>query len=104
MFSNRWLARARASHWLSPSVSMPTRRFMRRRASSILVRVAERHVPVVGVLVELGVDVDGVHLRDELHGRLHLEVAAALQYAAEACVHCKGADLVRVGLLRLAVN
>src|SRR6266542_487234 len=104
MFSNRWFARAPASHWLSPSVSMPTSRFMRRRASSILVRVAERDVPVVRVLVKGGIDVDGVHLCHELHRGFHLEVAGALEQAPEARVHGEGADLVRIGLPRLAID
>ena len=79
-------------------------RTCRRRALSILIRVAERDVPAVGVLVEDGGDVDAVDLRDELHRGLDLEVAGALEDAAEARVHREGADLVRVRLTRLAID
>src|SRR3954447_1489228 len=98
MFSNVWFARAAASHWLSPSVSIPTSRFTPGsgplRASSILVRVSRRHVPRVHVLVERRLHVDGIDLHHELHRRLHLEVAGALQHFPERRVRGESADLV----------
>src|SRR3954463_10536067 len=100
MFSKRWLARAAASHWLSPSVSIPTSRCM----SAILIRIAERHVPAIGVLVEVRRHVRAVDPGDELHRRLHLEVAGALERLAEGGVQREGADLVGVFLAGLAVD
>src|SRR4051812_19418914 len=100
MFANVWFARAAASHWLSPSVSMPTRRC----TLSVLVRVAERDVPAIGVLVEARRQVDGVDLRHELHRRLHLEVAGPLERLAVGGVQGEGADLVGVFLARLAID
>src|SRR5436190_13148777 len=108
MFSKVWFTRAAASHWLSPSVSIPTSRFTPGsrplRASSILVRVSRRHVPRVHVLVERRLHVDGIDLHYELHRRLHLEVAGALEYFSKRRVGGECADLVRVGLTRLAVD
>src|SRR4051812_8791316 len=94
MFSKVWLARAPASHWLSPSVSMPTRRCM----LPVLIRVAQRHVPAARVLVEVGRHLRTIDLRDELHRRLDLEVARALEGPPERGVHGERADLVRVFL------
>src|SRR5688572_29480012 len=105
MFSNVWLARAAASHWLSPSVSIPTSRYMSGAQpcdSAILIRIAQRHVPAIRLAVKRGRHLDAVDLGDELHGRLHLEVAGAPQQPAEAGVHRKGPDLVRVRSARLA--
>src|SRR5215216_362293 len=102
MFSNVWWARAAASHWLSPSVSMPTSRCMPGRLP-ILVGVADRDVPALGVGVEVVRQLGGVDLGDELDRRLDHEVAGAAQDAAEFAVHREGADLVRIGLPRLAV-
>src|SRR3954464_11109135 len=102
MFSNVWFARAAASHWLSPSVSIPTSRFTPGsgplRASSILVRVPRRDMPRVHVLVERRLYVHGIDLDHELHRRLHLEVAGTPEHPPERRVRGEGADLVRVGL------
>ena len=45
-----------------------------------------------------------VDLHDELHRRLHLEIPGPPQHAPEAAVHGERADLVGVGLPRLAVD
>src|SRR5688572_28824376 len=110
MFSNRWAARAATSHWLSPSVSMPTKRctatcaFRLASRSSILIRIAQRDVPAIRVLVKRRRHLGPVDLDDELHRGLHDEVTGLAQDLSEAGVHREGADLVRVGLPRLAVD
>src|SRR5215211_773679 len=109
MFSNRWFSRAAASHWLSPSVSMPTSKCIcgwtcAAPVSPVLVRVAQRHVPGGGALVERRIHCDPVHLRDELQRRLDLEVAGSLEDPPEARVHRESADLVGVGLAGLAID
>src|SRR5687767_12366519 len=100
MFSKRWSSRAAASHWLSPSVSMPTRRC----TLAVLVRVAECDVPGVGLFVEGLVHWQTVDLHDELHRRLHGEIARASQDPPERCMHCERPDLVRVSSARFAVD
>src|SRR6188472_2896634 len=105
MFSNRWSARAAASHWLSPSVSIPTSRYIYELQTTnhklrttnykpqttnhklpILVRVTQRDVPAIGVLVERRRHVRAVDLDHELHGRFHDEVAGLPQHFPEARV------------------
>src|SRR3954447_17329479 len=83
---------------------MPTSRFMGRAASSILIRVAERHMPGLGVLVERRRNIDAVDLEDELHRGLHLKISGPPKAAAEAFVEREDSNLVRVGLPRLAVD
>ena len=56
------------------------------------------------LVVEIRRHVDAVHLHDELHRRLHLEVAGAPEQPAEARVHGECADLVGVGLPRLPID
>src|SRR5687767_11171009 len=104
MFSNRWFRRASASHWLSPSVSIPTSRCMGQVGSAVLVGVTERDVPVVGLVVKRRFDIDAIDLDDELEGRLHLEVARTTQDATKHGVHGKAADLVGIRVPRLAVH
>src|SRR5690349_23491843 len=103
MFVNRWFARAAASHWLSPSVSMPTRRYIE-SGSAILIRVAERDVPGFGIFVEPRRDIDAVDLDHELHRRFHLKVTRTAQDSTKPRMRRKHTDLVRVRPPRLSID
>src|SRR5262245_11280145 len=96
MFSKVCCSRALTSHWLSPSVSMPT---SRRGVIPlpVLVRVTERDVPLVRLRVEIRRHSEAVHLYRELHRRLDLEVARAAEDASKGGVQAERPDLVGVG-------
>src|SRR5688500_16269530 len=102
MFSKVWFARAAAFHWLSPSVSIPTSRCM--SGSAILIGIAERDVPFVGLFVERRRQRDGVHFDDELDRRFDLKVARPAQRLPETCVHRERPDLVGIGTPGFAID
>src|SRR5688572_31000527 len=63
-------------------------------SSSILIGVAERDVPVAGLLVERGRHLDRVHLHHQLHCRLDLKIPALSQRPAVSAMQRIPANLV----------
>src|SRR5580765_7286258 len=103
MFSKVWCSRDFRSHWLSPSVSMPTSRYGL-IASAVLIGITKRDVPAIGRRVEVGGQRQPVHLHGELHHRLDGEVARSAKHAPEPRVQAERAYLVRVGRACLPVH